>query len=78
MEPDQVHLQRSREGPRTPVAICRGGIADDVRVHPDGERRSVSVSRAEVVEHMDSELFEKLTDTICQCEPIGETNVVEA
>ncbi|MEJ5863541.1 Lar family restriction alleviation protein [Pseudomonas farsensis] len=46
-------------------------------VHPDGERRSVSVSRAEVVEHMDSELFEKLTDTICQCEPIGETNVVD-
>ncbi|WP_455887087.1 hypothetical protein [Pseudomonas rustica] len=46
-------------------------------VHEDGERRTVSVSRAEVAEHMDSELFEKLTETICHCEPIGETNVVD-
>lgn len=46
-------------------------------VHADGERRTVSVSREEVAEHMDGELFEKLTETICHCEPIGETNIVD-
>ncbi|WP_236166730.1 hypothetical protein [Pseudomonas juntendi] len=46
-------------------------------VHADGERRSVSLSREEVAGYMDEFLFEKLTETLCQCEPIGETNVVD-
>lgn len=41
------------------------------------ERHTVSVSRAEVIEHMDEQLYVKLTAQFCQCEPIGETNVVE-
>ncbi|WP_163003738.1 hypothetical protein [Pseudomonas viridiflava] len=41
------------------------------------ERHTVSVTRAEVIEHMDEQLFVKLTDKFCECEPIGETNVVE-
>ena len=61
---------------QSPVAMGESQMTFEY-VHPDGERRSVSMSRAEVAEHMDSELFEKLTDTICQCEPIGETNVVD-
>lgn len=41
------------------------------------ERHTVSVTRAEVIEHMDEQLFVKLTDKFCECEAIGETNVVE-
>lgn len=46
--------------------------------HPDNcETYTVSLSRKEVADRMDDELFEKLTDTFCPCEPVGETNVVE-
>lgn len=45
--------------------------------HPDGETHTVSLSRKEVADRMDDELFEKLTDTFCTCEPVGETNVVD-
>lgn len=46
--------------------------------HPKtGEAYTVSLSREEVMEMMDQELFEKLTACFCECEPIGETNVVD-
>lgn len=46
--------------------------------HPKtGEAYTVSLSREEVVEMMDQELFEKLTACFCECEPIGETYVVD-
>lgn len=42
-----------------------------------GERRTVTVTRDEVIEGMEDALYEKLGAQICRCEPIGETNVVE-
>ena len=42
--------------------------------HPKtGESYTVSLSREEVAEQMDQELFEKLTACFCECGPIGET-----
>lgn len=45
--------------------------------HLSGERRTVSITREDVIEGMEDALYEKLSDQICRCEPIGETNVVE-
>lgn len=45
--------------------------------HISGERRTVSITREDVIEGMEDALYEKLSDQICRCEPIGETNVVE-
>lgn len=45
--------------------------------HFSGERRTVSITREDVIEGMEDALYEKLSDQICRCEPIGETNVVE-
>lgn len=46
--------------------------------HPDtGEIRSVVIAREEVLAGMEYELFEKLVEQLCQCEPIGETNVID-
>ena len=48
-----------------------------VYAHPDGERHSVSVTRAEVAEGLESELFDKLVEKLCKCETVGETNVLD-
>lgn len=45
--------------------------------HLSGERRTVSITREDVIEGMEDSLYEKLSDQICRCDPIGETNVVE-
>lgn len=42
-----------------------------------GESRTVTLTRAEIQERMADEILDKLGAEICQCEPIGETNVVE-
>ncbi len=41
------------------------------------ERRKVTITRDDVIEHMEDALYEKLGDQICHCEPLGETNVVD-
>ena len=47
-------------------------------VHPaDGETHTVTLTREEVQEQMADELYEKLGELICHCEPVGETNVVD-
>lgn len=49
-----------------------------VYAHPQtGERHTVTVSRKDVAEHMEEELFSKLCECFCSCESVGETNVVE-
>ncbi len=46
--------------------------------HPTtNEIKTVVVTRADIEQHMDEQLYEKLSGSICKCEPIGETNVVE-
>lgn len=41
-----------------------------------GESRTVTLTRAEIQECMAEEILDKLGAEFCQCEPIGETNVV--
>ncbi|WP_017521218.1 hypothetical protein ACQCLI_04875 [Pseudomonas nitroreducens] len=45
--------------------------------HPNGERHTVWVSREQVLEQMPDFIFEALCGTFCNCQPVGETNVVE-
>lgn len=46
--------------------------------HPDSKHEIVvTITSADVLEHMDEVLFEKLTCELCHCEPVGETNVVD-
>ncbi|HBO1149154.1 TPA: hypothetical protein ACKSYC_001299 [Pseudomonas aeruginosa] len=45
--------------------------------HPNGESHTVTVSRAQVINEMPDFLFEALCSKFCNCEPVGETNVVE-
>ncbi|HFK1829492.1 TPA: hypothetical protein ACGW3C_000671 [Pseudomonas aeruginosa] len=45
--------------------------------HPNGESHTVTVSRDQVINEMPDYLFEALCSKFCNCEPVGETNVVE-
>ncbi len=45
--------------------------------HPNGECHTVTVSRDQVINEMPDFLFEALCSKFCNCEPAGETNVVE-
>ncbi|UGC97093.1 hypothetical protein [Pseudomonas phage BHU-1] len=45
--------------------------------HPNGESHTVTVSRDQVINEMPDFLFEALCSKFCNCEPVGETNVVE-
>ncbi len=45
--------------------------------HPNGECHTVTVSREQVINEMPDLLFEALCSKFCNCEPVGETNVVE-
>lgn len=45
--------------------------------HPNGESHTVAVSRDQVISEMSDFLFEALCSKFCNCEPVGETNVVE-
>ena len=47
-------------------------------MHPfTKERRAVTLTKAEVADGMEDTLYEKLVAQFCQCEPVGETNVVD-
>ncbi|WP_201269982.1 hypothetical protein [Pseudomonas aeruginosa] len=45
--------------------------------HPNGECHTVTVSREQVINEMPDFLFEALCSKFCNCEAVGETNVVE-
>ncbi|HBO5354284.1 TPA: hypothetical protein ACQRGV_000727 [Pseudomonas aeruginosa] len=45
--------------------------------HPNGECHTVTVSREQVINEMPDFLFEALCSKFCNCDPVGETNVVE-
>ncbi|MBC04120.1 hypothetical protein [Stutzerimonas balearica] len=67
--------QRTRPAPteHQPVEVMRFQLK-----HPDtGDTRSVTLTRSEVADGMDDTIFEKLGDLICDCQPVGETNVVD-
>lgn len=71
---DILDLLKGNATPSAPVELQRMTFE---YVHEDGERHTVALSREEVAGYMDEFLFEKLTEEICHCEPIGETNVVD-
>ncbi|PBK05943.1 hypothetical protein CNQ84_00775 [Pseudomonas abyssi] len=45
--------------------------------HPDGEKRTVMMTKDEVQQYMVDEIYEKLGALVCSCEPVGETNVCD-
>lgn len=70
---DILDVLKGSAAPNAPVELQRMTFE---YVHADGERHTVALSREEVAGYMDEFLFEKLTEAICHCESIGETNVV--
>lgn len=42
-----------------------------------GEKRVVRLTKDEVFSVMEDDLFEKISESVCDCEPVGETNVVD-
>lgn len=46
--------------------------------HPfSGEVRTIEFSRQEIADALEDSMYEKLGEFICQCESVGETNVVD-
>ncbi len=46
--------------------------------HPvSGEEVSVAMSLKEIQENLTNELYDKLSESVCSCEPVGENNVVD-
>ncbi|HDQ4071710.1 TPA: hypothetical protein P8O34_003052 [Pseudomonas aeruginosa] len=64
----------------TPVAQAQHSVPEEFSFeyrHPNGECHTVTVSREQVINEMPDFLFEALCSKFCNCEPVGETNVVE-
>lgn len=75
LSPGRAELQAARFAK---LDRLRGEALTFTYKHPSTtERRSVSLSRAEVAEGMEATLYEKLVAQLCQCESVGETNVVD-
>ncbi|HGM4810195.1 TPA: hypothetical protein ACKPXN_001755 [Pseudomonas aeruginosa] len=65
---------------RTPQAQAQHSVPEEFSFeyrHPNGESHTVTVSRDQVINEMPDFLFEALCSKFCNCEPAGETNVVE-
>ncbi len=63
-----------------PVAQAQHSVPEEFSFeyrHPNGECHTVTVSRDQVINEMPDFLFEALCSKFCNCEPAGETNVVE-
>ncbi|MCD2791855.1 hypothetical protein OFL75_11080 [Pseudomonas aeruginosa] len=65
---------------RKPPAQAQHSVPEEFSFeyrHPNGECHTVTVSREQVINEMPDFLFEALCSKFCNCEPVGETNVVE-
>ncbi|HCG0940084.1 TPA: hypothetical protein NJF81_001055 [Pseudomonas aeruginosa] len=65
---------------KAPVAQAQHSVPEEFSFeyrHPNGECHTVTVSREQVINEMPDFLFEALCSKFCNCEPVGETNVVE-
>lgn len=75
LSPGSAELQAARFAK---LDRLRGEALTFTYKHPSTtERRSVSLSRAEVAEGMEATLYEKLVAQLCQCESVGEANVID-
>lgn len=82
-----LHFYRDLQGmqPGTklyaaPVSQAQRSVPEEFSFeyrHPNGECHTVTVSREQVINEMPDFLFEALCSKLCNCEPVGETNVVE-
>ncbi|QIQ65127.1 hypothetical protein 18_00010 [Pseudomonas phage Epa18] len=64
----------------SPIAQAQHSVPEEFSFeyrHPNGESHTVTVSRDQVINEMPDFLFEALCSKFCNCEPAGETNVVE-
>jgi hypothetical protein len=60
-----------------PAGVAEGVFCFEYQHVFNKEKRTVCITRKEVAEGMEDTLFDKLSEQICQCEPVGETNVVD-
>ncbi|MBS9730160.1 hypothetical protein [Pseudomonas aeruginosa] len=75
-----LFVQRLLDSCSTPVARAQHSVPEEFSFeyrHPNGESHTVTVSRDQVINEMPDFLFEALCSKFCNCEPVGETNVVE-
>lgn len=60
-----------------PIAPTEQVFTFDLEHFATKERRTVTLTKAEVADGMEDTLYEKLGEQICQCQSVGETNVVD-
>lgn len=75
-----LFVQRLLDSCAAPVAQAQHSVPEEFSFeyrHPNGECHTVTVSREQVINEMPDFLFEALCSKLCNCEPVGETNVVE-
>ncbi|HHM6703422.1 TPA: hypothetical protein ACRMWT_000429 [Pseudomonas aeruginosa] len=75
-----LFVQRLLDSCAPPVARAQHSVPEEFSFeyrHPNGESHTVTVSRDQVINEMPDFLFEALCSKFCNCEPAGETNVVE-
>lgn len=69
----QLAALKAQQVGQAPVEVMRFQLK-----HPEtGETRTVNLTRADVADGMEDTIFERLGALICDCEPVGETNVVD-
>lgn len=75
-----LFVQRLLDSCAAPPAQAQHSVPEEFSFeyrHPNGECHTVTVSREQVINEMPDFLFEALRSKFCNCEPVGETNVVE-
>ncbi|END8949310.1 hypothetical protein ABMW68_000169 [Pseudomonas aeruginosa] len=75
-----LFVQRLLDSCAAPPAQAQHSVPEEFSFeyrHPNGECHTVTVSREQVINEMPDFLFEALCSKFCNCEPVGETNVVE-
>ncbi len=75
-----LFVQRLLDSCAAPVAQAQHSVPEEFSFeyrHPNGECHTVTVSREQVINEMPDFLFEALCSKFCNCEAVGETNVVE-
>lgn len=60
-----------------PSAPTKQVFTFDLEHFATKERRTVTLTKADVADGMEDTLYEKLGEQICQCQSVGETNVVD-
>lgn len=73
---DELLDQLSQLKSRQPGVVLPERMIFSYR-HKDGSQAAVTVNRSEVLDKMGDHIYEELIGKFCQCQSVGETNVVE-